>query len=137
MRRAALISGIVLLAGCGGGDEADPEDAVAGAVRQYTSAFADGDLDKACGLLTERGRTQAIEGGKDFGLATCEAVLKQGRSSLTKQQLDGFRRASVTKVKITGGRASATLTAKFDGATPGPIRLRRENGAWRIDQDAS
>ncbi len=76
----------LLLAGCGGGDDADgvpvfsgtDEEQIAGTVNTMTGAIAAGDGELACGLMTEQGQQRMVRIGRQAGgeeVTTCTAAV--------------------------------------------------------------
>lgn len=132
IRRVSLLS-VVALAGCGGRGPS-PEGQIRATFRDYQEAFVKGDARKACGLLTPAAQRQAVKGGRDFGLKTCEAVLRRGHDSLSPPQLAEVRKATIRGVEIKGDAATIRLKTALAGQQ-NVTRLRRLDGDWRIDAD--
>jgi hypothetical protein len=109
----------LLLAGCGGSEEAR----VRATVQAYGQAFTDGDAGKACALLT-RGARRIIEAATD---ESCAAVMKSGLSAEDMAGRRAFGQITVESVHVDGD--DATVKAK---GRDGTIRLRKESGRWRI-----
>ena len=109
----------VVLAGCGGSEEAE----VRATVEAYGQAFTDGDAGKACTLLTRDAR-RTIEAATG---ERCATVMKSGLSAAGMDGRRAFGRITVEAVHVDGD--TATVKAKDPDGT---IRLRKESARWRI-----
>ena len=117
----------IAVAGCGGGGGGDKEK-IESTVRDYYTAFADGDGAKACDQLAKPVRDRLVTAvhARDCPAAIEEAGKRLDISPYTKR----FRDAKVISVKVHGRTATAQVRAL--GQTQ-PIPLGKEKGAWKIE----
>ena len=124
MKRFVAVAGALLaLAGCSGSDE---DDSVA-AVRGYLSAFADGDMGRACDLLTP-GTKKALT--RVFGDEDCPAITGRSRAALGRQ-LELVDRADIELRALNSGEARARVSLAGRGVD---VPLKKVDGNWRIDR---
>ena len=106
--------------GSSGSDEARS------AVNSYLTAFARGDGQKACSLMTAQTRTQFVTRVKLLARTTdCTKAVETLRPVMAA----ALRGAKVTKVKVSGSEAAATVRA---GKRESTTALRKENGTWKV-----
>jgi hypothetical protein len=122
-RTAAVLTGVLALAalpGCiGGSDEDDARDAV----KDYTTAIADGDEKKICENLGRESKKQLEKGDRK-----CEDAYKNFGAYLNDDQKDKLRDID-PEVKVDGD----TATTKVDEQPlEGEVRLKKEDGEWKI-----
>lgn len=118
----------VVIAGCGGGSDKAPGPRQV--AQQYFTAIADGDADRACGLLAPTARKDAADYARAIGdprLIRCETALGLADRVLSSSSRSLLRRVRVTSVAVHGERATATVAG-----VPRPVSLVRRDGAWRI-----
>lgn len=118
----------VVLAGCGGSSE--PSASPREVVTSYYDGLADGDADKACGLLAPTARADiatyaTATGARD--LSECKSALEAIGKALPDDARAVLRRARVTASDVSGDRATVTVR----GADH-PVPLIRRDGDWRI-----
>ena len=123
----ALVASAVLIS-CGDGQEetSATSDDAGTVVRQYFAAFARGDADAACALMTEvaqRG-TQQLPAGERAD--SCETATKELRRDAIV-----VPRPQVGDLRVSGDTATARVTSK-DPPYDGGVLLRRDAGGWRI-----
>lgn len=123
MRRAALLLGVSVLAGCGGEEEQAPPDAegVRVVVREYLDAVAAKDWAAAC-------ETRVLEEREPVG-ASCADTL---RSLLGAADTSTYAEAEIGDPEIVGERAT------IDFIVPGQDMSQRliavvEDGEWRLE----
>lgn len=136
IRRAAPACGlaaVVLLTGCGGGndkpkiDQTDP----AAVVKGYLNALADGDGKTACAQLSPARQRFAVKAllrptSLDNFAADCPDALKKASRDYRPEEQKLLRKATVTKAKING------RTAKLKSSASGELTLTRSGGRWVI-----
>ena len=112
------------VAGCGG--ESDKEK-VETTVRDYFTAFADSDFDKACGELAEPTREDLMKAAR---VEDCPAALKRGaeRAEIKRFQ-SKLKEARVVSVDIKDRTATAKVRAL--GATTS-LPLTKEGDSWKV-----
>jgi hypothetical protein len=128
----ALLALLLLLAGCGGGGD-KPSDpvAVSDTVTGFTKAFAAGDGEQACDLLTKAAqdafvtRAQTTTRAKD-----CPTSLKRLHDIAGPSVTDPLGAATVSEVKVTGSTATARLTAS---GHPTIVNLSKIDGDWKLN----
>jgi hypothetical protein len=122
MLRSLLVAAVAAaaIAGCGGQSD---EERVRAALHDYFSAFAAGDADAVCGLMTPASR-DAI-GGSDcaeFLQAGMDKAAK-GAPTITKAEID------LLPVTVSGDRATIGDEGEED-----PLELRKVGEDWLVDQ---
>ena len=132
MRRCELVVGVVVLvalAGCGGDDEASPEDTV----KTYFSAFLDGDGELACKQLTGEAKREAVDFANErlpeASIGTCEDVIVELHKSFGEDEKATLSapKVSTTPRKVTGDTARIEVRG-----TTVTAELRRSGGLWLI-----
>ncbi|HEX8073739.1 MAG TPA: DUF4878 domain-containing protein [Thermoleophilaceae bacterium] len=127
-RAIAVPAAIAALAlgGCGGGESDDAKSAL----QDYVDAFAKGDGDRACSLLTKStrdtfaARVAPITKSKDCA-TSIDKLSKQAGPEL----LGALKDAKVSDVKVDGDRATAKLKS---GSSTTTTQLRKEDGDWKV-----
>src|SRR4051812_50002827 len=109
MLRAGTVAAVVALglAGCGGGDS--DKEKIESTVRDYFTAFADGDTKEACDQLSAKTRedfTKATR-GKSCGSALAKAAQRPDVKRFASQ----LRNARVLSVDINGNDAKVKVRA--------------------------
>lgn len=127
--------GAILAFGTGCGGSASPGDAVRETIEAYTNSAVEHDAAAYCEHLSTALRTQALKAagrpshGRRRDLADCAKLV----GSALKRQDAGRTPPRVTGVRVHGERADATMSRPLGGITARtPVRLVREDGAWRI-----
>jgi hypothetical protein len=139
MRRVATIAVIACaaLAGCGGGDDegGGPEDAVREAVRDYLTAVASGNHERACSTLTnEAQETLVAEVTATFaegGRISCGDAVQELSADIAPEDKQVLLNPKVGKVTIEGTRATAEVERL---AQPTPLRQVGED--WRVEKSS-
>ena len=122
VRQAAVaIAALVLFSSCGGGPEVEVKETV----QSYGKALAEGDVRKACGLVTADFRDQITE---TTGGRSCEEAVKAQASQLTREQRDALDINSFHNVTITRSGASAEIADM-----PVEVLLVETENGWKID----
>ena len=95
--RAKLLTvvAVVSLAGCGGGSD---EDRIRAAATDFTVAFADGDMERVCELMTGDAKRRLVA----LGQGDCVQVMGLAGGAMDDAERDRLRDAEVTKVTIEG-----------------------------------
>lgn len=122
LARALAATTAIALAGCGGDDGADDNQAIADAVK---TGFTTEDLTVKCEEIISESFLREVYGD----VAQCR---KAEKPDADDKPSTGTTTADVT---IDGDKASAKVTLQggdADGAT-GTVELRREDGSWRIN----
>jgi ketosteroid isomerase-like protein len=130
VRLAALqLVAVLALAGCGGGGGGQSdEDQIKATLRDYYTAFANGDAESACADLASNVQQQFA---KQSGTEDCSsAILKARARPDTRRYTSSFKNAQIVSVQVAGDRAAAKVRAI--GATQ-TIPMRREGKEWKID----
>lgn len=139
----AVLAALCLVAGCGGDDDGGGDSGGGGStgsgqeaeVRQalldYADALAADDPDAACGHLSEKAQDEAAE--EIPGASSCESghrivleTVGERRGEMAKQLEDAG-----LEVEIDGDTAEMS-SPKAPGKK---IKMRREGGEWKIDQN--
>jgi ketosteroid isomerase-like protein len=127
MRRLGTLAVAVAalaVSGCGG--ESDKEK-VATTVRDYFTAFADSDFDRACDKLAEHTREDLV---KAAHTKDCPAALARGAARADVRRFKTkLRDARVESVDIKDQTATAKVRAL--GATTN-LPLVKEGDAWKV-----
>ena len=127
MRTATLAAGCaaaaLAIAGCGKSDE----DKVKDTVSSYISALADGDGDKACGLVSNAAGDQIKKQSKAKDCASAiESFTKSDDGAAVKK---AFKEAKVEKVEVKGEKATATIRVEQQTA---PLPLEKSGDDWKL-----
>jgi hypothetical protein len=114
-----LVAALAMAAasGCGGSEE----DAAREVLKRYAQAIADGDEKQVCDTLTEDAR-------KQFDRAGCEKAHANFGAFLDREQRDKLNDLE-PEVKVDGANATTTIAEE---PLNGEVRLRKEDGEWRI-----
>jgi hypothetical protein len=125
MKRAATAIVALAVAGCGGGPS--DKEKVETTVRDYFTAFADSDFDKACGELAEQTRAQLTKAAR---AKDCTAALARGAQRAdVKRFATKLRDVRVVSVDIKDKAATAKVRAI--GATT-TLPLTKEGDEWKV-----
>jgi len=129
--RVAVIVGLLAIAvnvgGCEGGDENTPE----GVLKAFGQAAADGDGERACGLLTGPAQRSLA-----FGSSCASSV---NEVSFGEEEKKALRSVTIRNIHVTGNRATVQDRdiSSEEGQLPpetdtDPTVLERIDGKWRI-----
>jgi hypothetical protein len=140
---AGWLAAIVLVAGCGGGAGSSDQGKAMAAVSAFFAAVADDQGDAACVRLTLAGVQQISAAA--FLLrtpGTCQDAIKALNLQLSSSDKKSLKSADVTRVTISGARATVAQSDiqikvaghpnLFRSSDPGPIRLEKVAGEWKI-----
>src|SRR4051812_5034147 len=124
MRRALAAIVVLSIAGCGG--QSDKEK-IETTVRDYFTAFANSDFDKACNELASQTREELVKAAR---AKDCPAALQRGaqRAEIKRFQ-SRLKDARVVSVDIKDKTATAKVRAL--GATTS-LPLVKEGDGWRV-----
>jgi predicted protein tyrosine phosphatase len=124
MKRALLAILVLSLAGCGGPSD---KEKIETTVRDYFTAFADSDFDKACDKLAGPTREELVKAAR---VKDCPAALKRGAQRADVKRFQAkLRDARVLSVDIKDKAATAKVRAL--GATTS-LPLVKEGDAWKV-----
>jgi Putative lumazine-binding len=125
MQRVIPALVVVLLAGCGGGDS--DKQKIESTVRDYFTAFADGDLKEACNQLAAKTREDFTKAsrGKDCSVALAKAAQRPDVKKFASQ----LRNPRVLSVDINGNDATVKIRALNRTTT---VPVHKEGGGWKI-----
>jgi hypothetical protein len=120
------------LAACG--SQGSPEAEVTKSVRNWTAALSGGDGRAACDLMTTAGRVELARFAVSFARtatdASCQTNVKRFHARLTPQVQRQTLDADVDAVQVDGD----TATVRMANGGPTELRLRLQDGTWRVDQ---
>ncbi len=134
MRR--LLTGLALAsavaAGCGGDDGgSSPEDEVRKAVRDYLTAVASGNHERACSTLTAEAQEELVEvvtaAFADPERISCGDALQELSADVSPEDKKLLLNPRVGKVSIQGDRATAEVERLAQ-----PTPLTRIKDDWRV-----
>jgi ketosteroid isomerase-like protein len=122
----ALIGAAALLAGCGGGDEDDPEQARQ-TVREFVEATKARDADTFCeDLVTQEFLEQSTGATGENAKESC----REQFSRLKGLKVDLIR---IGETKVDGDSATVRAVFRTQGQVQDQVlRLRKEDGDWRL-----
>jgi hypothetical protein len=117
---------VLALAGCGGGDDEDPDE-VRQTLRDFVKATNERDGDTLCGeLLTQEYKQKATGAAGDRADDAC----KQQLDVTTGLELDLI---SIGRTELDGDEATVRAVIDTDGVrSPRLFRLEREDGRWKL-----
>jgi len=117
---------VCALAGCGGGDDEDPDE-VRQVLRDFVEATNKRDGDALCGELLTQEYQEGATG------ATGERAGEACRQQLDVTSGLRLRLISVGRVEIDGDEATARAVIDTDGVeVPRLFTLEREDGRWKL-----
>ena len=126
----AVLVLVVPAAGCGNGGGDDIEQA-RDTVRDYVTAIAEGDGDRACGRMSEAAQEQlagrVAEDAPQSGIDTCEEAVERLGEQLDDEDLAPLRDP---EIDVTLNRDKATASVA-DG--PSDVTVIKVDGEWLID----
>ena len=129
LQRPAVVAALaaVALAGCGGEPDGrdDPADQVRAVVAAYLGALEDGQWERACAMMTAAARGDV----EDAAGRACARALASGAVLSDAELGTALRQVPGADVRIR----DATATVGPLGDLPDALRLRRQDGRWRID----
>jgi ketosteroid isomerase-like protein len=122
-RFLALICLLAVVAGCGGDDKEDAEQAV----RDFATAVRERDGDKLCDDLLTSDFIGAFSGSTgDAGRESCKREVER----LTGLQV---RLVRIERTKVDGDKASVTAVIEREGERFTQVyRLEKEDGNWKL-----
>ncbi len=141
----AIALAVVVLGGCGGnggggggggeepaGPELDPvippREEVSTTVRDYLTAFNDGDAKRACRFLDERGlATLAAFLSGDQTSISCRAAVRR-----VSRRIGPVRRFKIENVRVTGRSATADVEVTDPPSSSAVLLAADPRGGWKI-----
>ena len=119
----AACAALLVLAGCGGGN--DKEDAE-GVVRGIAEATSASDGDKFCGLVTDQFLEQSTGAKGDKAKDACKTQI----DSLKGQKIEVTK---ITKTEVKGDEATVTAELSSRGRKrPQVFNLKKEDGEFKL-----
>jgi hypothetical protein len=109
--------------------KADEQRAIKAAVREYVSAFAAGDGDKACGYLTDGAKQAVVSAAGKVGASSCPAAFEQTLNLGGTKVKAVAARIRVRKIDLNGDGARVTLRA---AGLDSVADLQKVDGKWKI-----
>jgi Domain of unknown function (DUF4878) len=123
----AAVAASTCLSACGASDG----DRIKDAVRGYIQAVLDDNGKAACALLTADAARVFVEKVRaQTQTSDCATAFKQEAATLKDDEKAIYRSAVLSGVTVNGD--TATVTVKFTGVNK-DIRLKKQNGDWKID----
>ena len=124
MKRAILAIVVMSLAGCGGPSD---KEKIETTVRDYFTAFADSNFDKACAQLAATTKDELV---KASHVKDCPSALMRGAQRADVKRFQArLRDAKVLSVDIKDKTATAKVRAL--GATT-TLPLSKDGDSWKI-----
>lgn len=126
--RLAAFGLAVAIAGCGGGGRPEAARSPGGPadqVRAYLAAFAQGDGEAACALLTPDARDGVPSLSDDIRSPDCPGAIRELSRASARLH------APKVAVSVNGDRAVANVTSRRP-RYQSQVLLRRQGGEWRI-----
>ena len=117
----AVVCGVVLVS-CGGSEE----DKAGESAEDYAEAFVDGDMKRACELMTGESKRALLKAGMALG-NNCEKLMQAYRDSLDKGELRQFDDFEVVSVKVDGD------TAQVKDNSGDSNTLRKVDSEWLLE----
>jgi hypothetical protein len=133
-RWIALVLVVALVAGCGGSSRKTSEKEIRRSVLGFLHSLADGNANKACSLLTARGRKQLFTADTkaDCVKTVGKITSRQGAAAnRTRRELRGAHIAVVTFKSDTRAEAAAQLPT--ENAPTAPFNVVKRGDRWLID----
>lgn len=116
----------------GGGDEG----LIRAAYREFGRAYADGDGEKTCALMTPAAQKELATNVTQVGTSgNCSKLVAAIRSVFNEDDLRKVRAAKATKITLTGDTALVEGTGTIGGGDDGPSSIRKVSGKWLFDAD--
>lgn len=131
---ALFLSSVFCLLSSGCGSEGSPEEEVTKSVRNWTAALSEGDGGAACDRMTTAGRVELARFASSFAgtqpAADCPTNVKRFQKKLSPQVQRQTLDADVDDVRVDG----AVAIVRMAHGGPTQVRLREEDGEWRVDE---
>ena len=103
-------------------------------MRNWTAALSEGDGSAACDLMTAAARVELGRFAETFAQTTpaadCATNVARFQKKLSPQVQRQTLDADVDSVRIDG----AVAVVRMANGGPTQLRLRKEDGEWRVDQ---
>jgi hypothetical protein len=133
-RSPRFCSALAALAIAACGSEGTPEEEVTKSVRNWTAALSEGDGQAACDLMTAAGRVELARFAQAFAKTSpagdCPTNVRRFQRKLSPQVQRQTVDADVDDVTVDG----STAIVRMAHGGPTQLRLREEEGDWRVDQ---
>lgn len=114
-------------AGCGASDE----ERIRGAIADLQQAYADGDIGRACELMTRGAQRHLGEAAHDAPVTCVHDLRSMARGNAARRGARDITRPAVTGVRVSGDRATVTL--RVGSSVVSHVPMRREDGDWKVD----
>ena len=137
IKALGLLLSLVMLAGCGGGEETEAEAGPDDAVKEFATALFSGDGETACAMLTTPAADRIAS---DAGGKTCEEAVETQAESMAESEPDvDFSQvaADATYEIVKESEDSATVKAIPPPDSTGSeqtFNLVNEDGTWLIGE---
>ena len=103
-------------------------------MRNWTAALSEGNGEAACDLMTAAGKAELADFAQTFAQTApagdCATNVARFQRKLTPQVQRQTLDADVDSVRIDG----AVAVVRMANGAPTQLRLREEDGKWRVDQ---
>ena len=128
MRHAVTASLALLLAAAACAPREGAPDV---AYRAFARAVAEGDADRAWGLLSEETQGWLDERARGVA-ASAPGVIAPGGRQLLLGPASRAARPVAAAVVVRESRERAVVEVEAEGGARGPVELAREGGRWRV-----
>lgn len=128
MKRVLAALVVLSVAGCGGPSD---KEKVQTTVRDYFTAFADSNFDKACDELAAQTRDDLVKAAR---VKDCPAALQRGAARAEVKRFQS-RLRDVRVVSVDVKDKTATAKVRALGVTSS-LPLVKEGGSWKVQGQA-
>jgi hypothetical protein len=128
---AILLAASSCVVGCGDPVDSPAEQRARAAVEDFQHAFAEGNFEKACNLMTKSAHRFLGVGGHAV-VQPCYHELRSLAIGIDRRLGDDGRQPpAITDVDLAGARATVTL--RLEGGPPSHLPLVKEGSQWKLD----